>query len=869
MGLFTRLFGRADAEHEAALQHVRAQFTRFRSLLDQQNRMLKSISELEARSRRNLPIDGESLADIEEGVGLLIGQMIELGGNGYADLQDRFAAIRGARADETSRGGPVEEDAFVIPYEQLDRRRVLSVGTKNANLGELKSKLGLPVPYGFAISAWAYRHFMRVNQIEARVRDLLRGLDTARPHEREAASQAIQSLVLSSPVPDDLKKAIEEAFEGLARRNPSLRIALRSSAIGEDTSFTFAGQYLTLLNVRHQDLMDGYKQVLAGQFAPGALFYYSKRLDLIDADPAMGVGCMALVDATASGVIYTRDPLHPDAPTLLVNAVLGLGSHLVDGHLTPDVFTLARGDLRVQLAKPARKRVRLVSHPGGGSVEEPVPDAEQDTPSLDEDHLRLLAGFALKIEEHFGGPQDIEWAIDADGHLYVLQTRPLRVMRRKTASPAPPHLRALQRASGGTPLCPGAGGGPVFHVHSTADLGQVPDGAVVIAPTPSPMLIAIMHKASALVTRVGGTASHLATLAREAGIPTVAGLDATESLPTGHPVTVDATEGALYDGIQTELIDTRRRECEAPEASGPPSPLQREVDRIARLNLIHPADPDFRADRCRTLHDIIRFIHQKAMEEMFTTARGTAHKDRIGQRLRTRIPLAVDIIHLDPGRPGGRSRRWVAEDEIASLPMQALWKGILEEGWPFPPPPPDLKGFLAVMGTAISQGNQPEFSENSYAFLSREYMLLNLRMGYHYATVEALVTPEPSKNYIRMQYKEGGAPLDRRIRRIRLICDLLRRMGFENASRGDFLDASLAYQDAETMLRNLRLVGRINILTKQLDMALSSDSVTQWYTDDFAKKLGLDRPPYREASSPASAATPLPAAPHPRDDAAG
>jgi pyruvate,water dikinase len=127
-------------------------------------------------------------------------------------------------------------------------------------------------------------------------------------------------------------------------------------------------------------------------------------------------------------------------------------------------------------------------------------------------------------------------------------------------------------------------------------------------------------------------------------------------------------------------------------------------------------------------------------------------------------------------------------------------------------------------------------------------MLLNLRMGYHFATIEALATSEPSKNYIRMQYKEGGAPLERRIRRINLIIELLQRMGFESTSRGDFLDAVLAYQDAETINAHLYNMGRINILTKQLDMALSSDAVARWYTDEFLKKLGLQKSDERLSS---------------------
>ena len=412
-------------------------------------------------------------------------------------------------------------------------------------------------------------------------------------------------------------------------------------------------------------------------------------------------------------------------------------------------------------------------------------------------------------------------------------------MKRTAATPVAPELHAKRLAEKGTPICPGAGGGPVFHLRSMAELGRVPKGVVLVAQNPSPKLIAVMQNVNALVTEVGGAASHMATLAREAGLPTVVGVAEAGRLPPGLIVTVDATEGAIYEGLHSDLIESRRRQYEVPEADRPPKSLRRVLETISHLNLIHPDAPEFRPQDCRTFHDIIRFIHQKAMEEMLSAAKQTAYKDRFGQRLKTGIPLLVNVIQLDPTMSGRKEKSWIAEDEIDCVPMQALWSGVLEEGWPSPAVPPDLKGFLAVISTNISQGNQPEFSESSYAFVSREYMLLNLRMGYHFATIEALVTPEAIKNYIRMQYKEGGAPLDRRIRRIRLICELLTRMGFEHSCQGDFLDATLSYQDDSAMTRCLRLLGRINIITKQLDMALANDAVARWYTDDFINKLGL------------------------------
>jgi pyruvate,water dikinase len=162
------------------------------------------------------------------------------------------------------------------------------------------------------------------------------------------------------------------------------------------------------------------------------------------------------------------------------------------------------------------------------------------------------------------------------------------------------------------------------------------------------------------------------------------------------------------------------------------------------------------------------------------------------------------------------------------------------EGWPAHARPVNLSGFLSVVTTQMGTATREEFAEASFALLSAEYMLLSLHLGYHFTTFESLCTPEPSKNYIRMQFRGGGASSDRRVRRIGLVMDLLSRAGFEHASRGDFLDTSLAYADEAAIADKLRLLGRLTMLTKQLDMALSNDSITRWYAEDFALKLGLD-----------------------------
>jgi pyruvate,water dikinase len=331
----------------------------------------------------------------------------------------------------------------------------------------------------------------------------------------------------------------------------------------------------------------------------------------------------------------------------------------------------------------------------------------------------------------------------------------------------------------------------------------------------------------------------MATLAREMSLPTIVDLPGAAKVPSGRQVTVDAGHGVIYDGAHPEWITAPEKQPATAEDPGLEEKIKDMMAPIAHLNAIHPQDPEFTVENCRTLHDISRFIHQKSMEVMFSTLKQTSDKDNIGLRLKTKIPLLINIIYLDREDLGREGKRWVQEDAIASLPMQALWKGVLQEGWPETTPPSDLKGFLAVVGSNLQEGRPPEFSENSYAFLSHEYMLLNLRMGYHFSTIEAMATAEPAKNYIRMQFKLGGAPLERRIRRIWLISNLLRLMNFENASQGDFLDSTMSYQGEAEVLERLRLLGRITILTKQLDMTLSSDARANWYFDDLSRKLGF------------------------------
>lgn len=835
------VFRSGQEEAQASLRALHEKFSDFLTLLETNNHVLKIISDMEEKSQGEYLFDinyiRSSLAEVRIGVREIIDKMIALGGEPYEALREQYAAIDAEIEKALPGNRRIERDDFTIPFDKLGRERASSVGSKNAQLGEMR-KLGLPTPDGFAISAWAYKYFVDANSLQARISKRIESLDIKHYSDLMRVSEEIRALVVSSPVPDELAEAIQKSYSELFKGTSSRRFSLRSSAIGEDTLFSFAGQYATFLNVGEDELIARYREVLASKFTPQAIYYFLSH-SLTESELAMSVGCVEMVDAASSGVVYTRDPVKPENGCVLINSIFGLGKYLVDGTLSPDVFCVSRDDKTLRESRLAKKTVRLTAPAQGGTVEECVPDSMQQTASLTEEQATLLADFALRLEKHYGGPQDIEWAIDHEGKLFLLQTRPLRIVSPRTTA-APPDVSGFRLLmAGGTVVCPGAGSGPVFHVASTQDLAKVPDGAVLVAPHPFPGLITAIGRANALVARTGSVASHMATIAREYCIPTLVGLEDAGALPAGESVTVDATGAAIYAGAHPELAMARRPECELFDDTAIIGLLNKTLIHISPLNLVHPGDSDFIPQSCRTFHDITRFAHQKAMEEMFSTGKDVKHKERFSLRLKSDIPLQLNIIYVDQdfSQYGGKSQ--IGENEIESIPMKAFWDGFRKEKWPVRPPSGDFKGFVTVMTSGMTAQGQPEFSENSFAVLSKEYMILSLRMGFHFTTIEAMCTQEPSKNYIRMKYKDGGASIDRRVRRIKLIVDVLSKMGFENSSKGDFLDAMISYIGADTVCEKLRLLGRINMMTKQLDMALSNDAIAEWYTRDYIKKLGL------------------------------
>ena len=548
----------------------------------------------------------------------------DLSGRHFKTLFPLIERLHSRITEELGKWKELTVTAWVLPYSLITKDMVESVGGKNANLGELLNRVRLPVPDGFAITTAACNYFFEKNDLIEEIKSLRRHLDLQDPQAINNVCREIQGLITGAPVPVDLAHAILSAHQEMTerihavsgRQPKDIRVALRSSAIGEDSQLSYAGQYLSVLNVPREHLIDTYKQVLASLYTPRALSYRLAK-GIRDEDLAMGVACMEMVDSLASGVMYSRDPSDPLADRILVTSVWGLGPYAVDGIITPDSYLVAKdAELRLVESRISHKPVQLVSLPAEGVQEIPVEPGNQDASSLSPGQIRQLAEYGLRLEKHYEYAQDVEWALDSGGRIRILQTRPLHIETRAAAGD-----REFMRVAGypvlvegGAVVFPGVGIGPAIHVKSEEDLETFPAGGVLVARHPSPQFMMVMTKARGIVTDTGSVTSHMASLAREFGVPTI--LDAksaTEAIPAGVEVTVDAYSARVYEGRVVELLELSKTcKTEKPMMKDTPvySALRRVADWIVPLNLVNPKAGNFAPEYCETLHDVMRLIHE-------------------------------------------------------------------------------------------------------------------------------------------------------------------------------------------------------------------------------------------------------------------
>jgi pyruvate,water dikinase len=800
-------------------------YLQYKRLLAANSAILTTVTDLQVKMDEGFLFDmyyvRQACDRLDRELEALVTALNAMSGGRYRRLDTARARVARLVAEELA-GPMLKPVPLALPLREV--REGLFYGGKAENLGEL-TRLGFSVPAGFGISAYAQKLFFETGGMEEFIRQAIAHSHIRDLESLREAGEAIRKKIMEHPLPAELSQAIQERLADLS----AARLAVRSSALQEDSVFSFAGQFKSLLNLPRDQVELGYKDVIASQFTPRAL-YYCHTHGFAYQELAMGVLVMEMAEARCAGVLYTDDPRGKKGA--IINAVSGLGSLAVGGVVEPDIYRV-EGD-QIVAQHVGEKTHMHVPAPEGGILDVPIP-ADLQGPCLEKDQGLALARLGQQIKEHFGRPQDIEWALDNQGNFYLLQSRPLRVSRRLKADYVPPRIKGAELLlTKGIIASRGAAAGPV-HLLQDEALDDIPANAVLVTSRALPKYGVVVDRVAAVVSEVGSAASHLATVLREAKVPALFGVKgATGRLRPGEVVTVDAYYGNIYAGRREELLQAPRGGDEAVRQTRAYKVIRRILPHIIPLNLMDPRAENFRPEDCRTYHDITRFAHEKAMEELFQVSTGRLDEEGT-RRLVSNIPLEMYIIDLGGGlSPAAAELAQVRPEHLRSRPMKAYWEGVSAVGWQGPRPV-DLAGFMSVvMSTATSPNIQERLHEKNFAIITNDYMNLSNRLGFHFATIEAFLGG-PGESYVSLTFYGGGAELPRRLRRVRFLSRVLKDLGFRVEPQEDSITARIDGYEAEALEEKLEVLGRLMMVSKQLDMVMLSEETVDQYYREFSE----------------------------------
>ena len=458
-------------------------------------------------------------------------------------------------------------EKFVLWFDELSKEEGSLVGGKSASLGEMISKTKVPVPYGFATTASAYRHFIKEANLDVTIAAILKDLkDPDDTPTLQRVGKSIREAIVKSNVPKDLEQEIKKYYKELSKRHgePDPYVAIRSSATAEDLpDASFAGQQETYLNIKGGDLVvEKVKECYASLFTDRAIFYrVQKGFDHLDI--ALSAAVQIMVYSKAAGVIFTLNVANGDQSVILIEGGYGLGEFVVQGTITPDEYLVRKSDLQIVSKNISTKTIQLIRKPDGGTAEVPVPQALQDKSVITDDQVVELAKYAVAIEKHYGRPMDIEWGLDErTNKLWILQARPETVWSLKGKPQVQPKEEGMIVTdriviAKGLPASPGLAAGKAHVIMSVEGIKEFNQGEILVTEMTAPDWVPAMRKAKAIVTNSGGMTCHASIVSRELGIPCVVGTASkgrkgTESIPNGSDITVDATNGIVYQGILQE-----------------------------------------------------------------------------------------------------------------------------------------------------------------------------------------------------------------------------------------------------------------------------------------------------------------------------
>ena len=462
------------------------------------------------------------------------------------------------------------EKSHIKWFSEISKESIPTVGGKGANLGEMFNS-GFPVPPGFVITAQAYAYFIETAGIKNKIQNILKTTDVDNTKELEENSKKVREIIISSELPKDLEQQIIESYASLDINNEAIKnsggialdvlkrsnersfVAVRSSATTEDLAeASFAGQQESFINIKGDyNLLKAVKKCFASLFTARAI-YYRKKKGFAEDSALLAVVIQKMIDSEKAGVIFSRDPVNPDQENIVIEAVYGQGEGIVSGTIKPDHHLVTRS-LEILETTLADKKIAIGRNSAGEIVQISLTPEKSHSQVLKESEIKKLAEYAIKLEEHYGKPQDIEFALEA-GDIYILQTRPITTL----------NLKQKQQEIKGDVILEGlaaSGGiasGTVKIVKTIEDLEKIQKGDILVTVMTDPDMVVSMQKCAAIVTDEGGMTAHAAIVSREMGIPAVVGTqNATKTLKDGDVITVDGFKGKVYSG---KIAETQERE---------------------------------------------------------------------------------------------------------------------------------------------------------------------------------------------------------------------------------------------------------------------------------------------------------------------
>ncbi len=446
-----------------------------------------------------------------------------------------------------------EGQQAIVWFDEVTKKDIPTVGGKGANLGEL-TNAGIPVPFGFIVTATAYFDFLKQTKITDKIRELLHSADVNNSKQLQQVAKKVQQVILAAKMPLKLAAEIREAYKKLGGG----LVAVRSSATAEDLpEASFAGQQRTFLNLRKEkEVVAAVHGCWASLFEARAIFYREQQgFDHFKVGIAVPV--QKMVQSEASGVMFTIEPVTSDQSKIVIEAIYGLGEAIVSGEVNPDLYVIDKERLIISSKKLSRQERKLTINPKAENentnIWTSVPPSEQTQQKLSDTDIAKLAWIGKQIEYHYEFPQDIEWAREGR-KIFILQTRAVTTIKETTE--VEPEIRAPVLLAGAA-ASPGIASGPVKIIPDASQIDRVYDGDIMVTEMTTPDFVPAMKRAAAIVTNRGGRTAHAAIVSRELGIPCVVGVEeGTTALRDGQVITVDGSHGKIYEGKVTRRIET-------------------------------------------------------------------------------------------------------------------------------------------------------------------------------------------------------------------------------------------------------------------------------------------------------------------------